>query len=65
MVDAPAYLDCVYVDRILNEGDTLDLGYQILYASDLDKSGLIDITDVAMMAGSFGLTVSDTNYNIN
>lgn len=43
LVDATSYLDCVYINRTLQEGDELDLGYYEMLAGDVDKNGLISM----------------------
>lgn len=43
LIDAPSYLDCVYIDKTLAEGDELDLGNYELKAGDVDKNGLVSL----------------------
>lgn len=65
LIDGTSYLDCVYVSRTLVEGDILDLGEHSLMAGDVDKSGLIDITDLAIIGNVWDAHTGDSNYNID
>lgn len=64
LIDAPSYLDCIYVDKTLAEGDELDLGVHSMFAGDVDKSGLIEIQDISIIGNVYGAIDGDYNYDI-
>ncbi len=65
LIDGMSYLDCVYIDRTLAEGDELDLGQHTMIPGDVDKSGLVEIQDIAIIGNAYGTMDGDYDYNVN
>lgn len=65
MVDQTAYLDAIYISKTVAEGETLNLGEYSLYAGDLDKSGLIDISDYLLIGNAYNTVSTDSNYVVD
>ncbi len=63
LIDAPSYLDCIYISKTIEEGDKLDLGEYSMIAGDVDKSGLIEIQDISIIGNVYGAIDGDYNYN--
>lgn len=62
LFDKQGYLDCIYRSRTLVEGNTLDLGKTELLAGDLNKDGIIDISDSSFIKVQYLLENTDETY---
>lgn len=64
LLDKDGYLDHIYTSKIVNNGDTIDLGYKELYAGDFNKDGCIQIVDMSMILNSYGTDSNDSGYEL-
>lgn len=64
LIDKTGYLDQIYITKQVQEGEVLDLGYKELIAGDINKDGCIQILDLSLLMTVFGITNTDSNYNI-
>lgn len=62
LLDKPGYLDHLYKQRTLAEGDVLDLGKYELLAGDLNKDGVINLTDIATLSSQYLVDDSSADY---
>ena len=63
LLDKGGYLDHIYISKVVNEGDIIDLGTKELLAGELNKDGSIEISDLSLLLASFGITSSDATFN--
>lgn len=62
LIDKASYLDYVYINQTVLEGDVLELDACTLLAGDVDKNGLIDIDDYAIVGNAYKAQDGDSNY---
>ena len=65
LIDKPAYLDCLYINKTLVEGQELDLGNKTLIVGDLDKNGLISISDYSIVYSIYNASDPEELYTKN
>lgn len=63
LLDKKGYLDHIYDSRAVHENETLELGEKELLAGDVNKDGVITITDLTLLQEIFGVSTSEDNYN--
>lgn len=63
LLDKPAYLDCIYIEQQIEEGEEYDLGNKVLTPGDLDKNGIINGSDLSTMKNIYGMYTTDENIN--
>lgn len=62
LLDKDGYLDHIYKERTLLEGDVLDLGRYELLAGDLNKDGAVDLKDVSLLNTQYLMDNTDPNF---
>ena len=63
VLDKGGYLDHIYKERTLEEGDVLDLGLYELLGGDVDKDGLIDLTDSSLINSQYLLDQTSSDFD--
>lgn len=64
LIDAPGYLDQIYIQIEITAGKTTDLGYIELLAGDVNKDGKIEISDIGIVMNIYGVNDTDTSYEL-
>ncbi len=64
LIDKPGYLDQIYTQIVVEAGAEVDLGYKELLAGDLNKDGIIEIVDVAVLMNIYGNNLGDADYDV-
>lgn len=62
LIDKAGYLDHIYASKTITEGVTVDLGNKDLIAGDLNKDGVIEVSDLSKFLGGFGTTADDETF---
>ena len=62
VLDKDGYLDHIYKERTLQNGDVLDLGLYELLAGDLNKDGIIDVSDISEINARYLLDNTSSDY---
>lgn len=65
MIDKPGYLDEIFVQKEIREGEEIDLGKTELYAGDVNKDGQIQLIDASLLQMQYGTTEVDNSYDIS
>ena len=63
LLDKPAYLDCIYIEQQIEEGEEYDLGNKVLTPGELDKNGIINGSDQKKKKNIYGMYTTDENIN--
>ena len=63
LLDKPGYLDHIYKTKVVQEGDTIDLGQKELIAGDINKDGVIQILDLSYILSGYGVNNTDPKYD--
>lgn len=64
LLDKPGYMDHIFKQKQVNNGDVIDLGERELFAGDVNKDGNIQLQDLALILNVFGIDNADINYDI-
>ena len=62
MIDKAAYLDCIYISNTLLEYDELDLGSKMLIVGDLNKDGIVSVSDYSIIYNIYDASYPDEKY---
>lgn len=63
LIDKTGYLDHIFIEKEIQEGDTLDLGQVTLNAGDINKDGTIQLMDLTMLSKIYGIADTDNNFD--
>lgn len=64
LIDKTGYLDQIYKERQVNESDIVDLGNKDLIPGDVNKDGVIQLLDYAMILNLFGIDNTSVDYDL-
>jgi len=63
LIDKAGYLDYIYINVTVTEGNTIDLEQAKLIAGDINKDGLVELADKTIMTKQNGKKSTDADFN--